>query len=133
MRKTIVALLAFALAACQTARMDKTVVVAKRMLDPAAGRYVENAAVYLDGYRITRVTTGRPLDRSYGHVIHVETLLPGLIDAHTHLAWAGSAGHDAALATLEAGFTRHKEKEHSEGRVSHRVSLMAHVLRGSEA
>jgi imidazolonepropionase-like amidohydrolase len=37
------------------------------------------------------------------------TVLPGLIDAHTHLAWAGAAGAlagtDEARATLEAGFT----------------------------
>ncbi len=90
---------------CRSAREDRLVVAAQRMLDPGAGGYVEQAVVYIEGDRIKSVTTARPPKRSYGPVVSVSTLLPGLIDAHTHLAWAGAPGDEAARATLRAGFT----------------------------
>lgn len=94
-----------AAAGCRSASDERLVVAAQRMLDPVAGRYVERAVVYVDGDRIKKVTTGRPPRKSFGPVVSVPTLLPGLIDAHTHLAWAGAPGDDAARATVRAGFT----------------------------
>jgi imidazolonepropionase-like amidohydrolase len=105
--KRIRALLIAALlltAICRSASPDRIAIRARRLLDPAAGRYIADAVVYLDGDRITRVTSGGAVARGY-RVIEVETLLPGLIDAHTHLAWAGAPGDDPARATLRAGFT----------------------------
>lgn len=84
---------------------EHLVVAAERLLDPAAGRYLERAVIYIDGERITRVTTGEAPDAAWGTVLSVSTLLPGLIDAHTHLGWSGAPGDDAARATVEAGFT----------------------------
>ena len=95
--------------ACTTApRRDGLVVVAERMLDVEAGQYVQNAAVYIAGDRIEKVTTGRAPDPSYGRVLTLPpgtVLLPGLIDAHTHLAWSSTDGVAEARKTVEAGFT----------------------------
>jgi imidazolonepropionase-like amidohydrolase len=86
---------------CATARTDRLVIAADRMLDVDAGRYVENAVVTIEGDRIVSVRTGAAPDGA----IRVQTLLPGLIDAHVHLVWAGAPGDDAARATVNAGFT----------------------------
>ena len=96
------------LACTSTPRKDGLVVVAERMLDVDAGRYVENVAVYVSGDRIEKIVIGRAPDRSYGRVVTLPagtTLLPGLIDAHTHLAWSSTPGVDEAKKTIEAGFT----------------------------
>lgn len=94
-------LLLLLLCACATARPDRLVIAADRMLDVDAGRYVENAVVTVEGERIVSVTTGP----APAGAIRVPTLLPGLIDAHVHLVWSGAPGTDAARATVEAGFT----------------------------
>src|SRR5687767_2261589 len=97
--KRVLALLL--LCACATARGDRLIVAADRMLDVEAGRYVENAIVTIEGDRIVSVKTGRAPKGA----VRVNTLLPGLIDAHTHLVWGSAPGDDAARATVEAGFT----------------------------
>src|SRR5262245_27640549 len=95
---------------------------AARMLDVEAGRLVENASVLVQGERITAVN---PKEVPAGaEVIDLgdRTLLPGLIDCHTHLnrdlegEWvrrevletvgeAALRGAKNARATLLAGFT----------------------------
>jgi imidazolonepropionase-like amidohydrolase len=96
----ICALLLFAFA-CASARTDRVVIAADRMLDVETGRYVENAIVTVEGDRIIGVRSGPAPDGA----IRVPTLLPGLIDAHVHLVWSGAPGDDAAKATVNAGFT----------------------------
>jgi imidazolonepropionase-like amidohydrolase len=63
---------------------DVTVVRAARMLDVARGQIVSPAVVTIQGDRIRSL--GQAPD-SGAHVIDLGdvTLLPGLIDAHTHL------------------------------------------------
>jgi len=66
---------------------DAAVVVrAARLLDVKAGRYVDNPVVVVRGERIESVTSGGPLPGG-ARVIDLgdATLLPGLIDAHSHL------------------------------------------------
>lgn len=88
------------------------------MLDVEHGTVIADAVVVIEGARIVAagaradvvVPEGTPL-LDLGDL----TLLPGLIDAHVHLAWGSapaSAGSDApppgaeeALLTLRAGFT----------------------------
>ena len=101
---------------------DTTVVTAARLLDVAAGRMVRPATVVVAGDRIVRV--GGPAPEG-ARVIDLgdATLLPGLIDLHTHLTSdLGDPGFFAepirltapgqalrgahnALVTLRAGFT----------------------------
>ena len=100
-----------------------TIVRAARLIDGNGGAPLEPAMVRIEGERI--VAVGRTLPVPSGaRVIDLgaATLLPGLIDLHTHLTGARGVhwevalvkttpGHDAlwgaanALVTLKAGFT----------------------------
>ncbi len=111
-----------ALAAVSTGVDAQTrVVCADRMLDVASGRIVPNAVVVVEGDRIARVGGAVPPDAEVIDLGDV-TLVPGLTDLHTHLAFdlegdwtnrqARETDADAALRgarnarrTLMAGFT----------------------------
>ena len=91
-----------AIAASVSARTDSTLVIAaERMLDVEGGAYHSGVVVYVAGDRIQRIERGE----APAVAIRVKTLLPGLIDAHVHLAWSGASGAAAAKKTLAAGFT----------------------------
>ena len=96
------------LAGCASAPppADSLVVVADRMLDVESGTYVPNVIVHIADGRIRQIerSTNGPW-RSPQTPLRVGTLLPGLIDAHTHLAWSNAPGTIAAKRTVEAGFT----------------------------
>ena len=113
------------LAACSIAANAATVVTADRYLDVASGRYVEHPAILVgDDGRITGIADARTVKWGAG-VNHVdlsgETLLPGLIDMHTHLTSLAEIGGYRGLQytdnfwavvgvanagkTLRAGFT----------------------------
>ncbi|MFI0421059.1 amidohydrolase family protein [Spongiactinospora sp. 9N601] len=57
---------------------------AARVLDPASGEYYENAAVVVADGRIVSVVDNPPADADIVDVGDL-TLLPGLIDCHTHM------------------------------------------------
>src|SRR4051794_1283626 len=63
----------------------RTVVRAARMLDVRTGRMVQNPEIVIEGGRI--VSVGTSSGAADAQVINLPnlTLLPGLIDAHTHL------------------------------------------------
>jgi imidazolonepropionase-like amidohydrolase len=63
---------------------------AARLLDVSAGRYVENPVVVVRGDRIERVGSSTP-DGARVLDLGDRTLLPGLIDAHTHVLLQGDA------------------------------------------
>ena len=82
-----------------------TLLRAGRLLDPATGRITKNQEILVEGNRITqagsrvrRPASARVVDLS------AYTVLPGLIDAHVHLAIGGPV-RENALADLRAGFT----------------------------
>jgi imidazolonepropionase-like amidohydrolase len=90
---------------------------AARMVDVRTGRMIEDAMVVVVGQRITAAgaaaTTEVPA-RARSIALGDLTLLPGLIDAHVHLAWAAAAGGTGSgevpgagdgCRTLAAGFT----------------------------
>ena len=79
----------------------------ERMLDVAAGAYVDDMTIAIAGDRIAAV--GRRASVRVDPAVRVVELrgvvvLPGLIDAHVHLALGGN-GAEAAGKTLRAGFT----------------------------
>jgi imidazolonepropionase-like amidohydrolase len=99
------------------------IIRAARLIDGRGGAPLEPAMVRIDGERISAVGRALPVP-SGARVIDLgqATLLPGLIDLHTHLTGARGVhwedallkttpGHDAlwgarnALVTLKAGFT----------------------------
>jgi imidazolonepropionase-like amidohydrolase len=95
-------------------------VAARRALDVESGRLLENVVVRIEGGLITAVETRRP-GQSVTHELGDVTLLPGLIDCHTHLiggeeetpyerlretaARAAIEGVANARKTIEAGVT----------------------------
>jgi imidazolonepropionase-like amidohydrolase len=116
-----------------------TFVKAARLLDVKSGSYVEQAGIWIEGDRIKRVGRSseiQPLLPADARVIdlHDKTVLPGLIDCHTHLMARFASGPDGyilglaqksqayralegaadAKATLFAGFTSVRDVE-SEG------------------
>lgn len=118
---------------------EVTVVKAARLLDVRAGRYIENAAVLIEGERIKEVGPATDIQShapKSAKIINLPgaTLLPGLIDCHTHLMARTSNGPDGyildlakksqafralegaadARITLRAGFTSVRDVE-SEG------------------
>ena len=83
------------------------VVLAGRILDPVSAKYSPPSAIVVRGTRIVEII---PLSRfarqSTDSVIDMSsmTILPGLIDAHVHLAIGGTVANNAK-ADLLAGFT----------------------------
>jgi len=122
MKKLVVAAL-MACAAVAPAHAA-SVITADRMLDVQTGRYVDSPAIFVDDAgRISSIADARMV-RWGAKVKHVDlsgkTLVPGLIDMHTHLGPADIGGYRfleftdsfwpiAAVGTardmLDAGFT----------------------------
>jgi imidazolonepropionase-like amidohydrolase len=114
---------ALALAAQNAAPPQVTIVRAARLIDGRGGAPLEPAMVRIVGERIDSVAASLPIPRGARLVdLGNATLLPGLLDLHTHLTGRRSVhwedalvkttpGHDAlwgahnALVTLRAGFT----------------------------
>jgi len=130
------------------------VVKAVRILDVRKGSYIENAAIWIDGERVkevgraAEVQTHAPKDAK---VIDLgqATVLPGLIDCHTHImaripdgdngyiinlatksqAFRALEGAYNARITLEAGYTTIRDVE-SEGSEYADVALRDAVKQG---
>ena len=118
----LVLLLAAAVQAQQPATAQKrTILHAARMFDAKAGRIVPDAYVVIAGDKIVSVGA-KPASQSGDSVRELGnvTLLPGLIDVHTHLTGDPKFGYEEvsvsaarsvvtgvknAKTTLEAGFT----------------------------
>jgi imidazolonepropionase-like amidohydrolase len=101
----------------------RTVIHAGHMLDVKTGRMIENATVVIQGDKILSIgplAVGNPPAGMKEINLPNATLLPGLIDAHTHITYDPNFGYQElgisipkealigaknARVTLEAGFT----------------------------
>jgi imidazolonepropionase-like amidohydrolase len=127
---------------------------ADRILDVTTGRYTAGAAILIEGDRIKEVARAADLDaRAPKNATVLDlgsaTLLPGLIDCHTHLMARIPSGRDGyilnlatksqafralegaadARATLEAGFTTVRDVE-NEGSEYADVALRDAITQG---
>jgi len=100
----------------------RTVLRAAHLIEPRTGKRIDNAVIVIDGERIVSVASGGAIPAG-ATVIDLgdATVLPGLIDVHTHLSGeshdyytdlfrrspidAAVRAHIYAKRTLEAGFT----------------------------
>ena len=94
-RRVVLSLLAAA--AVISPATAATVITAERYLDVETGRYVPNPAIFVDDTgHITSIADARTV-RWGADVKHIDlgnrTLLPGLIDMHTHLGPANIGGY----------------------------------------
>ncbi|HEY6922541.1 MAG TPA: amidohydrolase family protein, partial [Steroidobacteraceae bacterium] len=118
------------------APLPRMIVVAGQVLDVRSGRYLRDAAIYIEGERVKNLG---PSQTVIAHApdgvavidLHNATVLPGLIDCHTHLmarvpdgengyelnllkksqAYRALEGAANARATLYAGFTTVRDVE----------------------
>lgn len=120
---------------------------AARMLDVKSGALSSDAVVIVEGERITAAGSGIAVPRG-ARVIDLKdvTLLPGLIDCHTHLMSSGAEDYAAMLLTksqadralegaanarrtLMAGFTAVRDVENEGSRYAD-VALRRAIQRG---
>jgi len=129
-----------------------TAVRSQRMLDVQSGSYVSDAVVLIQDGRITAAGSGLAIPAGAQVIdLGAATLMPGLIDAHTHLmarvaegpandnyilqlakeseAYRALEGAADARLTLQAGFTTVRDVE-SEGSGYADVALRTAILRG---
>ena len=100
----------------------RTAIRAARLLDPASGSFTENAVVLITGDSITQVGSNLAIPAGATVIdLGKATLLPGLIDVHSHLTSSRASYYDGlfrrsvldaavrapanARRTVEAGFT----------------------------
>jgi imidazolonepropionase-like amidohydrolase len=126
---------------------------AARLLDVRSGTYVKDAAIVVEGDRIKAVGSAGDVKQAPAGATLIDlgelTLLPGLIDCHTHLMAREPEGDDAyglnlltksqayralegaanARVTLEAGFTTVRDVE-NEGSGYADVSLRDAIRNG---
>jgi imidazolonepropionase-like amidohydrolase len=108
--------------AATPATPERVAIRAAHMVDVVAGKRIDNVVVLIEGDRITQVGSGLAIPVGTQTIdLGAATLLPGLIDVHTHLSsQSGDYYTDLfrmspidnavraptyALRTLEAGFT----------------------------
>jgi imidazolonepropionase-like amidohydrolase len=120
-----VGLLSLALCASAAGQQPakRTLIRAGKLLDVKTGKILASQVIVVEGDRITRVGPAGEIKPSPGDSwidLSNATVMPGLIDAHTHLTGNPQFGYDAlaisvprsaligahnARLTLEAGFT----------------------------
>jgi imidazolonepropionase-like amidohydrolase len=137
-------------ALAQPAPPRRVAVRAARMLDVKTGKYVQQPVLLIEGERIVKVGPGLPIPEGTEVVdLGTATVLPGLIDCHTHLmvreaetpnsytlalltksqATRALEGAANARATLRAGFTTVRDVE-NEGSGFADVSLRDAIRQG---
>ena len=113
-------IVSFGFAQQPAGQAQKTVIHAAHLLDVKTGKTLDNVNVIIEGEKIAAITQGATPAGSKVINLPGATLLPGLIDAHTHLTFDPDFGYQElgisipkealigaknARITLQAGFT----------------------------
>ncbi len=111
----------------ETKAADIVLIKAARVLDVRTGHYLENAAVLIGGDRIKEVGPAKDLQAhapKSAKIIDLPgaTLLPGLIDCHTHLMSHMASGPDGYILDLA---TKSQAFRALEGAADARITLHA--------
>src|SRR5579872_1702730 len=111
----------------ETKPPDVVLVKAARVLDVRTGHYLESAAVLIEGDRIKEVGAAKDIQAhapKSAKIIDLPgaTLLPGLIDCHTHLMSHMASGPDGYILDLA---TKSQAFRALEGAADARVTLHA--------
>ena len=105
MFRTLVFAAGWAWAVAGPAEAQRTVIRAGRLVDVTTGQVAHNVTIVVEQRRIVSVGTAAVPGPADSVVDLSEfTVLPGLVDAHVHLAIGGPV-RENALADLKAGFT----------------------------
>lgn len=124
-------LLAFLLAATALAQskppQSSTVIKAAKILDVRKGTYLENAAVWIESDRIKELGPAAQMQANApkdAKIIDLgnSTLLPGLIDCHTHIMARIPEGEDGYILNLA---TKSQAFRALEGAYNARITLQA--------
>lgn len=90
---------------------------ARRVLVGPRGEVIDNGAVLVDGPVIVAVGTRAELQSAVPDIAHVHrpegTLLPGLIDAHVHLAFVPGQDLAAAIEDVDHETLHHRMVDHA--------------------
>ena len=100
---------------------------AARLLDVRTGRYLDNAAIWIDGERIKEVGRAEDVQAHAPKNANVldlgsATVLPGLIDCHTHIMARVPDGPDGYIVNLA---TKSQAFRALEGAYNARITLQA--------
>jgi imidazolonepropionase-like amidohydrolase len=110
-----------------TQSLASTVVKAAKLLDVRKGSYIDNAAIWIEGERIKEVGKASDVQShapKNAKVIDLgrATLLPGLIDCHTHIMARIPDGDDGYILNLA---TKSQAFRALEGAYNARITLQA--------
>jgi imidazolonepropionase-like amidohydrolase len=83
--------------------MSRHILIPDRVFDSVAGQMLEDHSVHIDGDRIIDVSPVEHGDEQEATRLPGMTLLPGLIDVHTHLAIPLDDGHGFASVVQRSG------------------------------
>jgi imidazolonepropionase-like amidohydrolase len=114
------------LAVAQAQPQPAILIKAGRLLDVRKGTYLENAAIWIEGDRIKEVGAASEV-RAHAPAAQVidlghSTVLPGLIDCHTHIMARISEGDDGYILNLA---TKSQAFRALEGAYDARITLQA--------
>ena len=111
----------------QPGQPASTVLKAARVLDVHKGSYLENAAIWVDGEHIKEIGSARDVQSHAPKDVKVidlgrATILPGLIDCHTHIMARIPEGDDGYILNLA---TKSQAFRALEGAYNARITLEA--------
>ena len=123
----VLSCVSFAQQPTQPAQPQHVVIHAGHMLDVKTGKMLDNVTIVIDGDKITSVSRRRIASENQAgaRVINLPnaTLLPGLIDAHTHLTFDPNFGYQELGVSIpkEALIGAKNARDHAGSRIHHRA------------